>query len=186
MTWLIFIAGFSLVASIACAIWIALDESRHPQTMAIMNFVWPITALYSGPLAIWAYFAFGRNGTRDTGSHTAKADGQAFAVIAKGTTHCGAGCTLGDVIAEVMLAVVPGKLIVQRWRSVHFKKTDPDSILVLQFIQDGNRGGRIDLVHINVPGQDHAGVTKGWPTHYWKPLRRYLAKVRIHPSKRAQ
>src|SRR5581483_8929183 len=30
-----------------------------------------------------------------------------FASIAKGTTHCGAGCTLGDVIAEIMLAALP-------------------------------------------------------------------------------
>src|SRR5690242_17473632 len=79
----------------------------------------------------------------------------------------------GGMISGKILATIPGKLIVQRWRSVHFKKTDPDSILVLQFVQDKRRG-RIDLAHINVPKQDHAQVIEGWPKHYWKPLRRYL------------
>jgi hypothetical protein len=82
------------------------------------------------------------------------------------------------MITGKMLATVPGKLIVQRWRSVHFGKNDPDSILVLQFVQDGKRGGgRIDLAHINVPKQDHAQVVKGWPRHYWKPLRAYLSSI---------
>jgi hypothetical protein len=31
----------------------------HPQHMWIMNVVWPITALYAGPLALWGYFTFG-------------------------------------------------------------------------------------------------------------------------------
>jgi len=73
------------------------------------------------------------------------------------------------------IAVVPGKMIVQRWRSCNFKATDPDSILVLNFVQEGGRG-RIDLAHVNVPKQDHAGVSKGWKKFYWGPLRRYLKR----------
>src|SRR6266404_8306294 len=64
----------------------------------------------------------------------------------------------GGALWGSTLTAVPGKLIVQRWRSSHFKPTDPDSILVLMFSQDG-KGGRIDLAHVNVPKQDHAGVT---------------------------
>jgi activator of HSP90 ATPase len=71
------------------------------------------------------------------------------------------------------IAVVPGKMIVQRWRSCNFKATDPDSILVLNFVQDGKRG-RIDLAHVNVPKQDHAGVTRGWKKYYWGPMKNYL------------
>src|SRR5580658_2740954 len=58
------------------------------------------------------------------------------------------------------LLTVPGKLIVQRWRGHHWKKSDLDSTLILTFIQDGKHG-RIDLVHVNVPNHDHAGVTSG-------------------------
>jgi activator of HSP90 ATPase len=73
----------------------------------------------------------------------------------------------------VTIATEPGKLIVQRWRSCNFKPSDPDSILVLNFVQDGKRG-RIDLSHVNVPKQDHAGVIRGWKKFYWEPLWKYL------------
>ena len=73
------------------------------------------------------------------------------------------------------LFVVPGKLIVQRWRGYHWKDTDLDSVLILRFMPEGKRG-RIDLVHVNVPHHDHAGVTKGWEKYYWKPLRAYLKR----------
>jgi len=58
------------------------------------------------------------------------------------------------------LATIPGHSIVQRWRSVHWRKSDPDSILVLTFRSVGKKG-RIDLVHLNVPQHDHDGVTQG-------------------------
>jgi activator of HSP90 ATPase len=81
----------------------------------------------------------------------------------------------GGMISGQNLMVVPGEMIVQRWRSKHFHKTDPDSILILKFFGDGN-GGRIDLVHVNVPDQDFEGVKKGWPQHYWKHWKTYLKK----------
>jgi activator of HSP90 ATPase len=83
------------------------------------------------------------------------------------------------MLSGQMSGVIPGKLIVQHWRSVHFKKSDPDSVLVLYFVQDGKHG-RIDLAHVNVPEHDHAGVTNGWKKHYWGPIKRYLSKT--HPK----
>jgi activator of HSP90 ATPase len=77
------------------------------------------------------------------------------------------------MLSGTMLWTVPGKQIVQRWRSSHFKDTDMDSILVLTFLPD-SRGGRIEMIHANVPPQDHKGVTEGWPKYYWGPLRAYL------------
>ncbi|MGD0462039.1 MAG: SRPBCC family protein [Tepidisphaeraceae bacterium] len=73
------------------------------------------------------------------------------------------------------LLSVPGKLVVQRWRGDHWKKTDLDSVLILTFVQDGKRG-RIDLVHVNVPEHDYEGVSQGWKKYYWTPLRVYLAR----------
>ena len=72
------------------------------------------------------------------------------------------------------LLIVPGKMIVQAWRSNHWKKNDADSILILTFSRAGS-GGRVDLVHANVPEHDHEGVTEGWKKYYWKPWRSYLA-----------
>lgn len=71
------------------------------------------------------------------------------------------------------IATIPGKLIVQRWRSSQFKPEDLDSVLILTFVQGGKRG-RIDLVQVNVPEHDHDGVNNGWEKYYWKPLRDYL------------
>ncbi|HEV2350270.1 MAG TPA: SRPBCC domain-containing protein [Terriglobia bacterium] len=73
------------------------------------------------------------------------------------------------------LIVAPNQLIVQAWRATHWKKTDPDSILVLKFSKTKS-GGRVELLHANVPEYDFLGVKKGWPHYYWKPWRVYLKK----------
>lgn len=72
------------------------------------------------------------------------------------------------------LRIVPGRLIVQSWRSSGWKKDDDDSILVLAF-DDTPMGGRIDLTHLNVPAHDHKGVTEGWKKYYWRPWKKSLA-----------
>ena len=71
------------------------------------------------------------------------------------------------------LLIVPNKMIVQAWRSSAFKKSDADSILILTFSKTPS-GARVDLVHANVPEQDHQGVTEGWKKYYWDPWRAYL------------
>jgi activator of HSP90 ATPase len=73
------------------------------------------------------------------------------------------------------LLIVRKKLVVQLWRSRTWKKTDPDSILILMFSKAG-RGARIDLVHMNVPDHDLQGVTRGWRRYYWKPWLAYLRR----------
>jgi activator of HSP90 ATPase len=52
------------------------------------------------------------------------------------------------------LMVIPKRMIVQAWRSTNFKKTDPDSVLVLEISKVAG-GARIDLVHVGVPAQSH-------------------------------
>jgi activator of HSP90 ATPase len=71
------------------------------------------------------------------------------------------------------ILVVPGKMIVQAWRASHWPKTDPDSILILTFSKVPG-GGKVDMVHANVPLHDHKGVTKGWPHYYWNSWKAYL------------
>jgi len=94
------IAWLSLGAGILCAVLIAVDIARgHRQRMWIMNVVWPITALYAGPLALWAWLRVGRASTRE-----GKPQWQSVALAA---SHCGSGCTLGDLIAEWFVFFVP-------------------------------------------------------------------------------
>jgi len=81
----------------------------------------------------------------------------------------------GGALSGRTLYTVPGRLIVQAWRSRAFHWRDIDSTLILRFLPAG-RKGRVDLVHVNVPSHDYHGVNKGWKNYYWKPWRRYLAK----------
>ncbi|HSB76356.1 MAG TPA: DUF4396 domain-containing protein [Terriglobales bacterium] len=119
--WLHVLAWLYLSVSFACALLIVLHQIRQPQKMFIMNWVWPITALYFGPLAIWAYWRSALKGTKTRHRELRRRTeeklsriptSQLLALarspqpqptpeqIAVATTHCGAGCTLGDIVGE--------------------------------------------------------------------------------------
>ena len=85
-----------------------------------MNLVHPITALYFGPVWLWAYFRHGRNSSRkvmaararelaasnaDPGRLTAAGESTTHADlrpwhVGNAVSHCGVGCTLGDIGGE--------------------------------------------------------------------------------------
>ena len=73
------------------------------------------------------------------------------------------------------LALVPGRMIVQAWRSSQFKKADPDSVLVVSFEKTA-AGAKVHLVHVGVPQHDHKGVTNGWKKYYWEPWKKYFSQ----------
>ena len=77
------------------------------------------------------------------------------------------------MLSGTMLHVVPGRLIVQSWRSANWARDVVDSILMLSFVSQAE-GGRIELVHVNVPDDDFAGVSHGWEKYYWTPWRAHL------------
>ncbi len=81
-------------------------------------------------------------------------------------------------LTGTIIEVVKPRLIVQSWRSINFKTGDPDSTLILCFTPEEN-GGRIDLVHIDVPDQDYQGVNEGWEKYYFTPWRKYLENRNI-------
>jgi activator of HSP90 ATPase len=81
----------------------------------------------------------------------------------------------GGTLSGRILQLVPKRLIVQSWRASHWNRDDLDSILILSFHAEG-RAGRIELVHVNVPEHDLAGVSEGWHIYYWVPWRAYLRK----------
>jgi hypothetical protein len=104
--WLLYLAWAYLSLSFLCGAIIIADEFLHPQKMAIMNLVWPITALYWGPVALWAYLKKGRMMTKEhqQQSRQGSEDELTPAQISLAVTHCGAGCTLGDIAAESSVA----------------------------------------------------------------------------------
>ena len=110
-----FFAWLSIAVALACALWVVADELRHPQAMAIMNVVWPVSALYFSVFAVWAYYRWGRTKTkwamRDMKMHSGqdrdddqRREGPTASQVTVGTSHCGAGCMLADVVCEFSIA----------------------------------------------------------------------------------
>lgn len=106
----------------ACAVVIVFDILiGHKQHMWIMNLVWPITALWAGPIALWAYFKFGRLSTHramraamERAEEPPAKENPFSASVGLGTTHCGAGCYLGDIVAEWFVFFFPLSFLGQK------------------------------------------------------------------------
>src|SRR2546430_17409970 len=66
--WLTVVAWFYLSVCFCCGAIIACDIAfnHRRQPMGVMNFVFPITALYFGPFAVALYWRWGRAGARTT------------------------------------------------------------------------------------------------------------------------
>lgn len=107
------IAWISLGTAFLCAVVIAIDVLRHPQKMGIMNVVWPVTALYGSIFALWAYFRCGRKKAKSAQEQIPPKEHRQTMREAKehpkpsqisiAASHCGAGCTLGDIVAEFLV-----------------------------------------------------------------------------------
>jgi len=125
--WLTILAAVYLIIAGICFLVIIADVvAGRRQPMWIMNLVWPITALYAGPIALWAYLRGGRaygqqtmHGSMEKGGEAAKEAEPSWRSMALGATHCGAGCTLGDIVAEWFTFLVPlslfGQAIFAAW-----------------------------------------------------------------------
>lgn len=105
------IAWISIGIAFLCAAFIALDETRNPQSMGVMNIVWPVTALYLSIFAVWAYLTIGRQRTSAAKHHDmqpavqhSRRNRPTAAQVAIGTSHCGAGCMIADIVSEFALA----------------------------------------------------------------------------------
>jgi hypothetical protein len=146
--WLTVVAWTYLSVCFACAAGIAYDIAfnHRRQPMAVMNAVYPITALYLGPFALAFYWRWGRAAARAavapmsahqrSPSQPAPAHGSGTMLMDEGkeadpgpgspaqpvaadarprpgerprprwvmmateVSHCGSGCSLGDVISE--------------------------------------------------------------------------------------
>lgn len=101
------IAWTSLIVAFLCAAVIIIDEIRRPQRMAVMNIVWPVTALYLSIFGLWAYFHFGprmAKGAKASRHGGHDQDGPpTLAQTALAASHCGAGCMIADVVTEFTL-----------------------------------------------------------------------------------
>jgi activator of HSP90 ATPase len=67
----------------------------------------------------------------------------------------------------------PGKRITQAWRAREWPK---GVYSIVTFALTARPGGKTELrfSQVGVPAGDHAAKDKGWRTHYWEPLKRFL------------
>ncbi len=122
--WFSILSIIGLVIGIFCAVWIASDVFRHPQHMWIMNIVWPVTALFGTVFTLVLYYRYARLATHEQ-VRAAKERGEEPpnkaktpypAMVAKAASHCGAGCTLGDIAAEFLALAFPVLAVATGWK----------------------------------------------------------------------
>lgn len=93
---------------------------------------------------------------------------------AKITSKIGASYSVYDgYITGKNLHLVKDQMIVQTWRGADWKKTDKDSILVLNFHQKGE-DAIVKMAHVNVPSNQVEGLKKGWDDFYWEPWKKAI------------
>lgn len=119
-SWLHVVSTASIVLALVCAAIIVIDELRYPQKMWVMNAVWPLTALFGSVLWLIAYYLWGRN---VPDSDVAKVDRPFAAAVMKGTSHCGAGCALADIVVEWAAFVFPAIAVWFGWHGFFAEKT---------------------------------------------------------------
>lgn len=135
--WLHLLSIISLALALASAATIVADEVKRPQHMWIMNLVWPLTALFGSLLWLGFYWRWGRGmtarSTQAGGGRGGVPNEAPMAVaVAKGASHCGAGCALGDLIAEWLAFGFPVVALAFGWRTLFAEKTF--AVWVLDFL----------------------------------------------------
>ena len=86
----------------------------------------------------------------------------------------GSGFTCyGNYISGITLELKPGRRIVQAWRSLNWP---PGHFSIVTFALSLKGKGQTELhfVQIGVPADDYSEKNKGWRTHYWEPLKKFL------------
>lgn len=105
-----------------------------------------------------------------------KKHSQATGAKAAGSGKLGGNFTAWNgYIKARTIALVPGRMIVQSWRTAEFKKADHDSVLVLTF-EKAAGGTRLTMTHTAVPDHKAEDFKTGWYESYWNPIQKYLTK----------
>lgn len=137
-----FLSVFFVLSGLVCLVVILIDLfPRHRQSMKIMEAVWPLTGLWANWIGLWSYFKMGREKNTNKGNmddmhmegmhmegmkkNDMEMSGMKMPTHPKwqsvilSTLHCGAGCTLADLIGETFTSFVPifigGSMLAGQW-----------------------------------------------------------------------
>ena len=77
-------------------------------------------------------------------------------------------------IAGRTLELVPGRRIVQSWRTTDFAADHPDSTIVVD-LAPTRPGTRLTLTHSGVPDGQTDYEKSGWRDFYFEPMKAYFA-----------
>lgn len=80
----------------------------------------------------------------------------------------------GSYINGVNLELVPGKKIVQFWRSKGWPQYHYSTVTYA--LAKTKTGTRLTFTQEGVPDDDVKDKTSGWRTHYWQPMKAMLEK----------
>ncbi len=118
----------------------------------------------AGPQVLYALYA-------DSRKHSAALGSKAVM-----SSRIGGDCSAYDgTLTGKTLGLVRNRVFVQSWRAEDWTGDQPDSVLALYFEKDG-KGGKVTMVHANIPDDHYPGIKTGWTTYYWTPWKNYLAK----------
>jgi activator of HSP90 ATPase len=73
------------------------------------------------------------------------------------------------------LELIPGKRIVQSWRTSRFAATDPDSTITVE-LAPAETGTRLTLIHSGVPDGQTSYENGGWQDNYFAPMNAYFGR----------
>lgn len=84
----------------------------------------------------------------------------------------GAFTMFGGMIVGRNVELVAGQRVVQAWRPTHW---DPGVYSVVKFeLKPQGSGTLVILDHTGFPEGEYDSLFKGWGSHYWDPLKKYL------------
>lgn len=123
--WVTVISWVSLIVAGMSFLYIAQDVKKNPPKMTVMAIVWPLTALFGSVVWLLAYEKWGKVKTSNTlsMSDAMKQHDKPMAVsVFIGTCHCGAGCSLADLIIEWLLYFFPSLYVVGGYLTIFSHK----------------------------------------------------------------
>ncbi|HCM29094.1 MAG TPA: hypothetical protein DIC34_21585 [Treponema sp.] len=78
-------------------------------------------------------------------------------------------------ISGIHRELVPGKKIVQAWRTTEFPADAPDSVVEILLEEEGH-GTKLILRHSSIPDGQGEEYRQGWVDYYFSPMKEYFSE----------